>query len=137
MGRKQQSKRIPPQNTAAVSPAVPEQNSHMATWIIRLPRVVRIILIVLPALAATVIFVPVIDSIYLRYFYSDESRMLPSIITAGIALTVYLIGWVLVVGTTGETPEERRSVSLYMSFSLLLMAIASVYLAVLMLGGLE
>lgn len=137
MGRKPKSKGLAQQTSATQVISSADQPRDMASWILSLPRLVRIILIVLPSLATTIIFVPVVDSIYLRYFYSDSTNMIPSIIEAGIALTVYLIGWILVVGTSGEKLEDRRAVRVYMSASLLLMAIASVYLAVLLLSARE
>jgi hypothetical protein len=135
MGRKQQAKRLAQQGVTYQPVTSPPPQRDMAGWILSLPRLVRIILIALPSLAVSVIFVPVVDTIYLRYFYTYETRVLPSIIIAAIALTVYLIGWILVVGTAGEKPEERRAARLYLSASMMLMAIASVYLAVLMLSA--
>jgi hypothetical protein len=137
MGRKQQAKRLSQEAVQQVNavPSMPPLESpprDAVTWVLGLPRLLRIILIAIPAMATTIIFVPVVDSIYLRYFFSMQTRMLPSIIEAGIALTVYLIGWVLVVGTSGEKPQERRAVRLYLSATLILMALASVYLAVLL-----
>jgi hypothetical protein len=132
MGRKPKSKQQPGGTQVVSSVSTPPPD--MASWMLSLPRLIRIILIALPAMATTVIFVPVVDAIYLRYFYSDSTRMLPSIIEAAIALTVYLIGWILVVGTSGEKPEDRRAVRWYMTASFMLMALASMYLAALLLS---
>ncbi len=149
MGRKQQAKRqsqaapsqapIQPGSVTAVPPAASEQLTGDRTlrWLLHLPRLVRIILIAIPALAVTLIFTPIVDTIYLRFFFSMETRMAPSIITAGIALLMYLIGWVVLVGTPGEVQQERRALRWYVGASVLLIVLASIWFTYLAITNLQ
>lgn len=93
--------------------------------ILSLPRLVRIGLVILPTFALVAIIQPIIDAIYLRYFFTMETRGVPSLITAAAALGYFLTGWLLIVGNIGETPPPRRAVQiyLYLSIGIVLLAV--------------
>ncbi|MBC8171605.1 MAG: hypothetical protein H7X77_08025 [Anaerolineae bacterium] len=118
-----------PPETKMTEPEVHEpQTDRAVIWILGLPRVVRMILIVFPAMATTIIFTQVVDMIYLRFFFTMETRQVPSLITSGLALVVYMIGWMLVVGTRGEKPQERSAVKWYLIASIILILFAFLWL---------
>lgn len=126
MGRKQQAKRM----AETTQPKAASSNTF-AGHLLRLPRLIRILLIAIPALAAVTVFTPVVDGIYLRYFYTFETRIIPSIITSAIGLVTYLLGWVLVVGTVGEIPEEGLRLNWYLRVSLVMTLVGLTWLGIL------
>ena len=78
----------------------------IAEWVqarlIRLPRLVRIMLAAVLALALTGAIFPLVDQVYIQYFFTPETRIVPSYVSAGLGALVYLVGWLLIVGPTGE-----------------------------------
>ena len=94
--------------------------------IIGLPRLVRIILVAVLALAVTLALSPMIDDVYFRLAFDPlyaaaptVARILPSLITASVGLAMYAVGWWLVIGTVGETPQHRIAVLWYVGLGLL------------------
>jgi hypothetical protein len=71
------------------------------------------------ALALTELVRPTVDAIYLRYMFTQGTRMLPALVLAAMGLAFYVLGWYLVVGLSGETPPARRSVSVYVGAGIL------------------
>jgi hypothetical protein len=136
MGRKRQAKQAREQVTQEQSTSSPVRTvrterpvrSDVET-ILNLPRLVRIILVILPTFALVLILQPVIDWIYLRFFFTIETRSLASLINAAAALVFFLAGWWLIVGNVGDTPPQRRAAQVYLYLS-----IAFVLLAVLWVG---
>ena len=51
-------------------------------WIIGLPRLTRILLVAAFALAVTLSISPLVDIIYADFFFSMDTRMAPSLVTA-------------------------------------------------------
>lgn len=41
---------------------------------------------------------PVVDEIYLRFFYSDRTIILPSLVSMSMGVTMYAVGWWLFIG---------------------------------------
>jgi uncharacterized protein YhhL (DUF1145 family) len=92
---------------------------RLARWIVHWPRPVRIVVTLVFALAVTLAFSPLIDDIYLRYFFHPSTRVVPSLVSVFAGLCMYVAGWLLVVGTVdGELPS-RLAVLLYGVFGLL------------------
>jgi hypothetical protein len=87
--------------------------------ILRLPRFARIGLCALFALAVTLALSPLIDEIYLRFFFSAQTVIAPSLISAVFGLVMYVTGWLLVIGTRGETPPARLGVLWYVLVGIL------------------
>ena len=88
-------------------------------WCLRLPRLLRIIVVAIFALAFTLAVSPLVDYLYLRYFFTEETRVLPSLVTAGIGIAFYVLGWWLLIGTVGETRPARPAVLLYVTVGIL------------------
>lgn len=83
------------------------------------PRFVRVLLCALFALAVTLSLSPLVDEIYLRFFFSAQTVLLPSLISSAFGLVMYVIGWLLVIGTVGEAPLARTSVLIYLALGIL------------------
>jgi hypothetical protein len=99
--------------------------------VLRLPRLARVGLVSLVALSVTVALFPLVDSVYVQFFFNQATVILPSLVSAGFGLVMYIVGWWLVVGTVGEAPPARTGVLWYAAFGLL----AIVLIIVLVLFG--
>jgi hypothetical protein len=73
----------------------------------RLPRWLRILLAGIFAISLTTVLFPLVDYIYIVYFLTPDTRILPSFVSAGAGLVMYLTGWYLMVGTTGDARAEQ------------------------------
>lgn len=97
-----------------------DKNSFVVRGIVRLlvlPRLLRIVLVGLFALAVT--FVVALLLYYQSIFYNPDLQIVFYIIAAVLGLLMYLAGWQLIVGTVGETPPMQRSVVWYLGVGLL------------------
>jgi amino acid transporter len=79
----------------------------------RLPRLTRIIMVMIFAVALTFLLMPLVDHTYLTWFFDRETTLLPALISAGAGVVMYIVGWRLLVGYAGETPAMRRGTVLY------------------------
>lgn len=94
-------------------------------------RLVRILLVTFFALIVTAAVFPLSDSIYIANFYLDETRILPSFVSAAFGIIMYVVGWWLLVGTRGETPPVRPAAVVYVVFGTLF----TLFVLVLILNG--
>ncbi len=90
-------------------------SEKLVSRIVHLPRVIRVLIVGIFALAVTLAVSPLVDLIYDRYFFSMNTLMAPALVTAFLGLGMYLIGWWLIVGTVGETPPAHMRVLWYFS----------------------
>jgi hypothetical protein len=88
-------------------------STRLIQWVIHLPRLTRIVLSAVFALAVTLAITPIVDRIYLDNFYSPDTRIIPALITTIIGLAYYVFGWRTIIGYVGETPPARREVFWY------------------------
>jgi hypothetical protein len=95
-------------------------------WCLRLPRLARIVAAAVFALAVTLVVSPMVDYLYLRYFYTDETRVLPSLVTAAFGILVYFLGWWLLVGTAGEPRPARPAVLVYVTLGIIALCLVIV-----------
>lgn len=133
MARKQQRR----QAVIEVKSAQPTP-ANFVDRVFLLPRFARILLVIIPALAVTFIFSPVIDEIYLRFFYTPQTAELPAWIAALMAVGMYLVGWYYVVGMVGEEPTLRRETRWYLILSaefVLLALVRFIILTVMSISG--
>ena len=98
---------------------------------LQLPRLVRIVLVAMFALGWVLALFPLIDGIYIDYFFDMETRQWPAYISAGIGLMIYMIGWYLLIGTVGRAPKPKLINGLF----LCLCIGALVFVATLMIHG--
>jgi hypothetical protein len=98
----------------------------------RFSRFGRILVCAVIALAVTLTVRPLIDMIYLDYFYDPGTVIIPAWIATAVGIAAYAVGWRLVVGMAGETPQPGRAAALYLVFGAGLV----VYVLVLTVYGL-
>lgn len=82
--------------------------------VLDLPRLIRIGISAVFAIATTMAIREVVDEIYLNYFFSESTRIIPSLVTAAVGLLMYVIGWQLIVGTLGEDRQAKVITAYYL-----------------------
>ncbi len=107
----------PPSNP---SPTPHEDAAGVVRWLLHLPRMVRIVVCAIFAFAVTLGLTPIIDYLYLTFIYRDNSELerfiharAPAMIEVGLGLLMYVLGWIFIIGTRGETPPARPIVLWY------------------------
>lgn len=91
----------------------------------------RIIIISIFGVAVTAAVFPLIDLIYVERFFNPDMRILPSFISVGLGMAMYVVGWVFIVGTRGEKPPERMGVIIYMLAGILIVS----FVLILLING--
>ncbi len=94
----------------------------------RLPRLARIALAALFAVATTLLLTPIIDNIYLTYFFDFNTRIVPALVSTAAGVVVYLVGWVLMVGFAGTAPPPRRALFWFFVLGCLGLSVAAMLL---------
>jgi hypothetical protein len=87
---------------------------QVTIFILNTPRPLRMVLTAIFALAVTLAVSPLVDEAYLRYLYDPNTRVLPSLVSVGVGLVMYALGWWWLIGTLGDRPPVRWAVLLYM-----------------------
>jgi hypothetical protein len=109
---------------------VPKSVPISDRWVnelLSLPRVGRIALSIVFALAVTLALNPIIDSIYLAYLYTPETALAPALVAAGFGLAMYFVGWQLFVGLPGEAPPARLLILWYVGVGVLAILLVVVW----------
>jgi len=89
-----------------------------------MPRIVRILIAGFFALVVTAAIFPIVDRVYLDYFYNpDAPPTLAAVISAIIGGLMYAVGWRLIVGTIGEEIPARKAVLWYFVIGLFALVI--------------
>lgn len=103
----------------------PAERVPYATYLVRKilgwSRGIRIVLITLLSMGVTAAVFPLVDLIYIRGFFDENTRILPSFVTAGIGIIMYGLGWWLLVGIRGEQRPERIGILIYVFVGILAM----------------
>ncbi len=107
----------------------------IANVVVTLPRITRILIAGVFALASTLAVSPIIDDIYLDNFFTEETRWLPAMITAAIGLFMYLAGWRIIVGTVGEIVQPTRTVVWYLIVGLVAIFMVALWMFQLLTMG--
>jgi len=97
--------------------------------LLALPRLVRIMLVVLLSVAIVLAVFPLVDRIYFYNFFSPDTRSLPAYVLAGIGLIYYALGWWLVIGRAGSRPEVRPVTGVYLLSGLITLIVDLVLIA--------
>ncbi|MCK6578082.1 MAG: hypothetical protein L6Q98_08265 [Anaerolineae bacterium] len=105
-----------------------EVHSSLAGQILSLKRYQRIGLVMVYSIGLTLLLMPMVDNVYLSYFFSAQTVLVPALLSAGAGVIMYAVGWRLMIGYVGELPPERASVVIYvlMGTVILLMVITLV-----------
>ncbi len=111
--------------------ATPEPEPTVAQRVIALPRMVRIGMISMFALTLVAALFPLVDHLYLILFYSPQTTLLPSLVSALAGVAMFVLGWVLIVGWAGEQPPARPVVMWYFIGGVFII----IFVAFLMLYG--
>lgn len=104
--------------------------SRLVNWIVDLPRLTRIVLAALFALAITLVVTPVVDGVYMNNFFETNTRMAPALVSTALGLVYYGVGWRLIVGYVGEKPTARPAVLWYFGIGLIACLIALVLVVI-------
>lgn len=96
-----------------------------------LPRLARILIVAGFGLATTAALFPLIDRIYLTNFFSEQTTVVPSLVSAGAGIIMYVAGWILLVGTRSSQPPRRPAILLYTVFGIIIV----LYVIVLVVNG--
>ncbi|MCL4249138.1 MAG: hypothetical protein KJ065_13405 [Anaerolineae bacterium] len=130
MGRKPNPR---PTHAGIPLPYVPEMEPPPAPTLeertIALPRLVRMLIAGVFALAAALLVTPVVDNIYLENFFSMDTRTVPALVSAALGMVVYVVGWRLIVGVVGSPPPARPAVRYYLIFGVALILFVIVLIA--------
>lgn len=92
---------------------------QLIEYVLAWPRLVRIVLIAVFALAVTLALSPLVDYIYSENFFAVETVIVPSLVSAAFGLVMYMAGWWLMVGTVGEKPDARLATIIYLGLGIL------------------
>jgi hypothetical protein len=85
-----------------------------------LPRMVRIGLCVWVGIVVTGLVSSIVDYLYLNFLFDEATRILPSLVSAGIGILVYGMGWWLMVGARGIEVTVRRASIWYLLVGVLI-----------------
>lgn len=99
----------------ATAPPAESWSARLVRGVLGLPRLARLALAGVIALVVTIAVSPLVDDIYLRYFFSFETRGLPAMVTVAFGIITYGIGWWLIIGMAGEQPRARKAVIWYLA----------------------
>lgn len=83
-------------------PVLPGIAGWLQAKLMRMPRLLRIVLMFVLAAGITGAIFPLVDLIYVEYFFTPDSVIVPSYISTGIGALFFLVGWYLIVGPAGE-----------------------------------
>jgi hypothetical protein len=114
---------VPPENIS-----VPER---LIDRILGLPRLARIVIVAVFGLAATAVLFPIVDRVYLTNFFSEQTVIIPSLISAGFGIIMYVAGWVLMVGTRASPLPKRLAIVFYIVFGIIIV----LYVLILIVNG--
>lgn len=101
---------------------------RFAQSVLELPRITRILIAGVFALAIVLALSPLIDEIYIRFFYTPQTAIVPSLVAAGLGLLMYFVGWQLIVGTVGEDNPLRPAIFWYFVVGFLALFIVGLWL---------
>lgn len=89
------------------------------------PRYSRMGLVFVSVMALALALQTVTDEIYLRYFYEGGLSSTPTWIVAIVCISMYLAGYVLIIGTPGGKPTPGRVQTWYIvtSFTVIVVSI--------------
>jgi hypothetical protein len=120
---------MPKQTQPSARPTFWEQITNMN-------RLLRLLVVAIFAISTTLAVSPLVDSIYLQYFFTPETRILPSLIAMGAGLIMYAFGWLYLVGSSGQPILISRGLKWYVYIGLLMIGIILLWMTSLLLASL-
>lgn len=104
--------------------------------ITQINRLWRLLLVAMIAIITTLAVSPLIDAIYLQFFFTPETRIVPSLIAMGVGTVMYILGWFYLVGSAGQTMYVTRGLKWYIYASFLMVIIVVLWMIGLLLASL-
>lgn len=108
---------------------------RFADWIVRLPRLTRIVLAAVFALALTLVITPLVDGIYIANFYDVDTREAPALLSTALGVVFYLVGWRLIIGFAGQIPPTNKAVVGYLGVGTLVCVLVVVLVVIGAISG--
>jgi hypothetical protein len=119
--RKLMRRQLSTQNTTPLQ-------TRLVTAILKLPRIARIVISLLFALAVTLALSPIVDNIYLTYMFTPETVIVPALVSTAFGIVMYVLGWQLIIGTVGENPPARFIILWYVGIGVLAIFLVAVWM---------
>jgi hypothetical protein len=94
------------------------------------PRIARMVIVAVFALAVTMVISPIVDRVYLQYFFTQETVIVPALITVIFGAVMYMLGWWLAVGPTFEEVQSHWLVLWYLALGFLSLILTVVLLII-------
>lgn len=111
------------------------KNKSLVSNVLALPRITRILIAGVYALAVTLIITLVADKI-LGTTVSEETLVTTlSLIAAGIGILMYALGYFLIVGTIGEDLILRRASRIYIWTGIIAICLVMLWTIGLLISG--
>lgn len=82
-------------------------------FVLKLPRLSRILIVAFFALMMVATVFPLVDLLYLRFFFTAESVLAPSLVSVVVGGLFYAWGWLVYVGTVGTKPSAEKAIMWY------------------------
>ena len=101
---------------------------QLTQFLTRIPRIWRMLIVAFFALMVALAVSPLVDHIYLRYFFTVETVLVPSLVTVAIASLAYIGGWLIYVGTVKTKPSAQKRILWYFVFGIVVTLIVIVLL---------
>lgn len=119
-------------------PKQTDSSSRPTFWeqITSMNRLLRLLLAFIFAISTTLAVSPLIDTIYLQYFFTPETRILPSLIAMGLGLVMYAFGWFYLVGSSGQPIMMTRGLKWVIYIGILTIGIIFLWMTGLLLTSL-
>lgn len=95
--------------------------SRIAHTILNLPRMVRFLMVMIFALAYVLLFFPIVDHLYVEFFFDPATLIAPSLVSMLIGGAVYVIGWRLIVNPPIKPPPAPMPIIIYCTLSLIVL----------------
>jgi hypothetical protein len=113
----------------------PDKEIGFVQGLLNFPRITRMIITAVFALSVTLALSPVVDRLYEQYFYSEDTLMLPAIISAVLGVLMYVVGWFAIVGVAGEKIMPSKAVVIYLISGLIAIVLVLMWTANLVIRG--
>lgn len=90
-----------------------EQLENLTQRLVQLPRFIRLLIAVFFSVMVTLAVSPLVDHIYLRFFFTVETVMIPALVTVTIGSTMYIWSWRIYIGVVNTIPPSEKRVLWY------------------------
>lgn len=99
-------------------------------------RLLRLLVVVIFSMTTVLATSPLIDTLYLQLFFTPETRILPSLISMGFGLMMYMWGWIYLVGSSGQPIMISRGLKWYVYIGILTIIIVLLWMTSLLVASL-